>query len=203
MKYALINGNLLDGNIDMQVKRGYTILINDNKIEKVSKEKLSLDGYEVIDLKGEYVMPGLINLHVHLPSSGRPKRKPTDPVKLVKLLTSNALFRRIVLAVCESLAKTELLSGVTTIRTVGGVMDVDTKIRDRVKAKKVVGPRILASNMAISVPGGHMADSLAYACRDEEEARECVRKIASEAAMCMCLPAPPRAPQTFCSAAIR
>ncbi len=65
------------------------------------------------------------------------------------------------LKMCEGYAKTQLMSGVTTIRTVGGVEDVDTKIRDAILDGKMEGPRILAGNMAISVPGGHMAGSLA------------------------------------------
>jgi len=48
----------------------------------------------------------------------------------VKLITANALTRRIGVKLCEGYAKTELLSGVTTIRTVGGVADFDTITRD-------------------------------------------------------------------------
>ena len=180
MKTAFINGIILDGTLDMKPLEGYTILVNNEKIEDIVKDNNNLEGYKIIDLQGKYIMPGLINMHVHLPSSGRPKKKPSDPVKMVKVLTSNALFRRIVLSVCEGLAKTELRSGVTTIRTVGGVIDVDTKIRDRINSGKVVGPRVLASNMAISVPGGHMANSLAYPASNEEEARMYVDRIASE-----------------------
>jgi imidazolonepropionase-like amidohydrolase len=108
---------------------------------------------------GKYVLPGLINMHVHLPASGKPKKKASDPKKLVKLITFCALTNRIGVSMCEGYAKTELLSGVTTIRTVGGVADYDTKIRDLAAAGKILAPRVLASNMAVSVPGGHMAGS--------------------------------------------
>ena len=63
-------------------------------------------------------MPGLLNLHVHLPASGSPKKQ-GNPRKLVKFMTSMALTRRIALAMCEGYAKTQLLSGVTTIRISG------------------------------------------------------------------------------------
>ena len=43
-------------------------------------------------------------------------------------------------------AKTELMSGVTTIRTVGGLGSFDTKLRDEINAGTKVGPRILAAN---------------------------------------------------------
>lgn len=77
-------------------------------------------------------------------------------------------------------AKTQLLSGVTTIRTVGGIADFDTSIRDEINSRKRIGPRILASNMAISVHGGHMAGSLAYEASSPEEAANYVDIIAKE-----------------------
>ena len=81
---------------------------------------------------------------------------------------------------CAGFAKTELLSGVTTIRTVGGVADFDTIIRDRAAAGEIIAPRVVASNMAVSVPGGHMAGSLAYEARSAQEAADYVRRIAAE-----------------------
>ena len=126
------------------------------------------------------VLPGLINLHVHLPASGKPKKKASDPKKLVKLITANALTRRIGVKLCEGYAKTELLSGVTTIRTVGGVTDFDTIIRDLAAQGKILSPRVVASNMAVSVPGGHMAGSLAYEAKTPEEAAAYVERIAAE-----------------------
>ncbi len=115
-------------------------------------------------------MPGLINLHIHLPSSGKPSKKQTDAAKLVKLLTSTALSRKIAQTICEGNAKMQLMSGVTTVRTVGGITNFDTRIRDRILAGKVDGPRILAANMAVSVVEGHMAGSLAYEATSTEEA---------------------------------
>lgn len=178
MKYALINGHILNGTENMKVMDGYTVLINDDKIEDIVKDDISFSGYKIIDLNGQYLLPGLINLHVHLAGSGRPKKRASDPVKLVKLLTSNALLRKLTLTVCKNFAKTELMSGVTTIRTVGGVTNVDTQIRDKINEGKWVGPRILAANMAISVPNGHMVNSIAYPAKDPEDAKKLVRKIA-------------------------
>ncbi len=95
-------------------------------------------------------------------------------------MTSNRLLRSIMIRLCEGYAKTELMSGVTTIRTVGGVENVDSDIRDRIAKGKIIGPRILASNMAISVSGGHMAGSLAYTARSAKEARSLVKRIAKD-----------------------
>lgn len=178
--YALQNGILLDGQADMVPQTGKTIFIKDGMIAAVTDGQTGEAGYEPFDLAGQYIMPGLINLHVHLPASGKPKKKASDPRKLVKLILSNGLTRRFGLKLCADYAGTELLSGVTTIRTVGGVADFDTVIRDRVAAGALLGPRIVASNMAISVPGGHMAGSLAYEARSPEEAAAYVERIACD-----------------------
>ena len=76
---------------------------------------------------------------------------------------SSSLTRAVAYKMTSYFAKTELLSGVTTIRTVGGLGSFDTRLRDEIEAGAKIGPRILASNQGISVPGGHMAGSVAIA----------------------------------------
>ena len=178
-RYALVGGILLDGTRDMVPQTGKVVYVDGGKITAVEEGDVKA-GYETVALDGKYLLPGLINMHVHLPASGKPRKKPSDPKKLVKLITSNGLMRSIGVKICEGYAKTELLSGVTTIRTVGGVADFDTMIRDMSASGKILGPRVVASNMAVSVPGGHMAGSLAYEARTAGEAAAYVEKIAAE-----------------------
>lgn len=115
-------------------------------------------------------MPGLINMHVHLAGSGKPQKKQRDNEKLVRTILSTALTRKIAYQMVCGFARTELMSGVTTIRTVGGLADFDTRLRDEIAAGRRVGPRILAANEGISVPGGHMAGSVAVAAHSIPEA---------------------------------
>ncbi len=181
MKRAFTNLMLLDGSEHMTPRRGQAVLVDDDRIAAVLPERdCSLEGFEVIDLGGQYLMPGLINLHVHIPAGGKPSKKPMDAKKSVKLATSNALTRKYIEYMYKSYCRTELLSGVTTFRSVGGIENYDTWIRDRIAAGKATGPRILAANMAISVPGGHMAGSLAYEATTPAEAAAYVRKIAAD-----------------------
>lgn len=177
---AYINGIILNGKEDMQPLNGYCILTEGETIQDIVLNEAIPSNAEIIDLKGMYIMPGLINLHVHLPASGKPKKKQSDTKKLVKLMTGTALMRYIAKKMCEGYAKTQLYSGVTTIRTVGGIINLDSLIRDDIANNKIVGPRILASNMAVSVPDGHMAGSLAYEATTPEEAAYYVRKIAED-----------------------
>ena len=178
-KYAITNAVLLDGTEHMTPQTGKIVCIDGDRIVRICDGGAPA-GFEEVNLDGMYLMPGLINMHVHLPASGKPKKKPSDPKKLVKLITSNGLTRRVGVNMCADFAKTELLSGVTTIRTVGGVADFDTIIRDRAAAGEIIAPRVVASNMAVSVPGGHMAGSLAYEARSAQEAADYVRRIAAE-----------------------
>ena len=181
MKAAYINGVILDGKEDMAPVMGMTIITNGEFIESVQPADISLPAdCKVIDLGGKYIMPGLINMHVHIPASGKPTKKPSDPRMTVKLVTANKFTRKILEFVYKKGAKDELFSGVTTIRTVGGVEYYDTWLRDEIVAGKVLGPTILASNMAVSVPGGHMAGSLAYEATSAEEAARFVDKISKD-----------------------
>jgi len=171
MKDAYINGKIIDGTKDMQVKEGYAILLEQGKIKNiVLQEEADLTGYNVVDLKGNYIMPGLINMHVHLAGNGKPQKKQRDNAKLVNFLMSNPLTRAIAHNMVSGFAEMELLSGVTTIRTVGGIRDFDTRVRDEINCGKNRGPRILAGNEGISVPRGHMAGSVAIAAETIDDA---------------------------------
>ena len=170
MKYAYINGKILSGDKDMQVKHGLVIVTEGEKITDIVKEVPKSPDMKVVDLEGRYIMPGLINMHVHLAGNGKPQKKQRDNEKLVKTLMGTALSRAVAYKVVSDFARTELLSGVTTIRTVGGLGDFDTRLRDEIAAGKRVGPRILAANEGISVPGGHMAGSVAVAAHSMDEA---------------------------------
>lgn len=171
MKDAYINGKIIDGTKGMQVKEGYAILVEQGKIKNiVLQEEADLTGYNVVDLKGNYIMPGLINMHVHLAGNGKPQKKQRDNAKLVNFLMSNPLTRAIAHNMVSGFAEMELLSGVTTIRTVGGIRDFDTRVRDEINCGKNRGPRILAGNEGISVPHGHMAGSVAIAAETIDDA---------------------------------
>ena len=176
IKYVFTNGKILNGTKDMQVQEGQVILVGNERIteilpaEEAGKRNLKASGYEEIDLQGKYILPGLINMHVHLAGNGKPQKKQRDNEALVKKIMSNGLTKAIAYHMVCGFAKDELYSGVTTIRTVGGLGDFDTRLRDDIAAGKKPGPRILAANEGISVPGGHMAGSVAIAAGSIEEA---------------------------------
>lgn len=105
-KYALVNGVVLDGTRDMAPRTRLAVCVDGDRIAAVCDAADVPEGYARVDLGGKYLLPGLINLHVHLPASGKPRKKPSDPKKLVKLITSNGLMRRIGVKMCEGYART-------------------------------------------------------------------------------------------------
>ena len=179
MKYAFINGKILSGDENMSPTEGLDILVCDDKIEDVAPRG-EHPGYKIVDLDGAYVLPGLINMHVHLAGNGKPQKKQRDNAKLVRTIMGSALTRAVAYKMVRGFAEVELMSGVTTIRTVGGLGDFDTRLRDEITNGKRVGPRIVAANRGISVPGGHMAGSVAVEAKTPDEAVAYLEQIEGE-----------------------
>ncbi len=150
MKYALTNGAILDGTLSMRPLRGKTVIVNNGIIEEIEDcDRVNLNGCKIVDMRNGYLMPGLINLCVHLTSSGyvSEKQKPLTKER-IKKLTSNPLLSFIEQRKCANCAKTELLSGVTTICAENGIPGWDTALKNKIDAGKAIGPRLLISSPA-------------------------------------------------------
>ena len=93
MKTALINGTILDGTENTRPIEGKVILVDDDKITAIADEVPQ--GYETVDLSGKYILPGLINMHVHIPASGKPKKKQTNRGSSVRCRKSSTKCARI------------------------------------------------------------------------------------------------------------
>lgn len=181
-KIVLKNINLLDGTKDMTLQKRVNIEISGEKITKIFTGKIKENkNTKVIDLEGKYVVPGLINLHAHLPSSGKlSKKKLGDRSKLVKFVSNNFIGRVIGSLMVKKYALMALNSGVTTVRAVGGVSNLDSLLRDKINSGKILGPRLLVANSAIGVKGGHMDGTVAVAISSLEEAKEKIRTLKKE-----------------------
>ncbi|MCZ0857235.1 amidohydrolase family protein [Actinomyces israelii] len=98
-----------------------------------------------LDLPGSTLMPGLIETHDHLPTSGTAVEHPDYGPHEVARLTLNA-----------ARSARELLSvGVTSAQSLGARHYVDVAVRDAIDNGDVRGPRIIASGPQITTTGGH------------------------------------------------
>ena len=111
-----------------------------------------LDGYVtpensediVIDLKDKTVMPGLIDMHVHLESE----------LSLKSYIEPFILNEADIAFNSQKHAKITLMAGFTTVRDLGG-SGVNVSLRNAIAQEKVVGPRILTAEKALGTTGGH------------------------------------------------
>lgn len=146
-KQVLFKGfSLIDGTGAAPLENAFMI-VEDNKVKKLGKlvDVSSTNGYEVVDLHGKYLMPGLINAHVHI------LMEPVgDPNKL---MMSESKYKTLLRGVAN--LKKHLNSGTTYFRDMGGYDFMDIVLRDEVKSGLVEGPEFLASGKVVTMTGGH------------------------------------------------
>jgi imidazolonepropionase-like amidohydrolase len=128
-----------------EAKPEMTIIVEGNRIKDVVKgyAKAPADA-KVIDLKSRTVMPGLMDMHIHIENESNPKsyeekfrQNPSD-----------------VAYVAESFGMKTLMAGFTTVRDLGG-SGVNVSLRNAINAGLVDGPRIFTCEKSIATTGGH------------------------------------------------
>lgn len=179
--YALKNCHLIRGDLNRDLEKNMTVLVNEQGlIQGIGKSsELAIPShYKVIDLSGKYVMPGLINAHVHLFADGKPFSLSVSEgmLKFAYDRILNTKFGKNVLKKrMKRNALTALHAGVTTMRSVGEFFYTDVKLRDEINNGEFVGPNLLVSGFFLSVTGGHGAPFLALVGDSPWEARRNVR----------------------------
>ena len=123
-----------------------TIIVENEKILDVKKGFIASDKStdKIIDLKSKYVLPGLIDMHVHLEGE-------TDPKRYLKKYTENEADRAYG---SVKYAERTLLAGFTTVRDLGGT-GVNVSLRNAINSGDVIGPRIYTSEKSLGTTGGH------------------------------------------------
>ncbi len=131
-----------------------TIVVRDGKIESVTDGiKNAESGATLVDLSDRFVLPGLIDSHVHLTSDKAGVE--------AQLLSVSASIPANAYEAAVNARKT-LEAGFTTVRNLGDRFGVTLALRDAVAAGKVPGPRIVDAGTSISATSGHMDPTLGF-----------------------------------------
>lgn len=181
-RYAFIHANVLDGRPEMQPIPNTTVIVERGSITYVGPDDrapIPRDA-QIIDVDGAYLMPGLINMHVHLCGSGKPVSAGNAGALMKRF--DNKLGRAIVRRILKSSAQTQLASGVTTLRGAGDPLMCDIAVRDAINAGNYLGPRIIAPGCGITVPQGHGAGLFASIVTTPREAAAQVQELVARGA---------------------
>jgi len=128
-----------------KVLKEQTITVLGNQIVSVEKGYASAKaGQSIIDLKSKTVMPGFIDMHVHIEGE-------TNPKQYLETFTKNDAD---VAFTAAEIAERTLLSGFTTVRDLGG-SGVNVSLRNAINSGTTRGPRIYTAEKAIGTTGGH------------------------------------------------
>ena len=150
-KTLIYCGQLIDVT-KSEVQKEMTIVVQGNKIQDVVKGYSSATAADkIIDLKSKTVMPGLIDMHVHIEH----ETKKGQAIDKFVLNAADIAF--------ESLkyANITLLAGFTTVRDLGGT-GVNISLRNAIAKGFVVGPRIFTAGKSIATTGGHADPTNGY-----------------------------------------
>lgn len=143
MAYSLIhNGTLIDGNGGAPVRDG-AVLVQDNRIRAAGRKadlRLPAESITMIDAGGGWILPGLLDTHVHLLLEG---------IDIPRLLTTPFSLR--FYHALDHMRRT-LDAGITTVRDAGGA---DLGVKHAQASGLVAGPRMQISITALSTTGGH------------------------------------------------
>ena len=174
MKYVLKNCRVIDGTGSESVLENASVWIDGERILKITDAGiLAPAAYEVIDLEGKYVLPGLINMHAHLFGTGKPSKSMGggDAQKRIIRLASTKAGGVMLKSMIKGNLKTIVNSGVTTVRGVGDLFYSDIAARDSLRPGKSMAPHTYVSGPAVTVPGGHGDGTFAITGSTPEELR--------------------------------
>lgn len=144
-------GRIIDG-ISSSAIPEMTIIVEGTTISSIKKGYVPApSGATVIDLKDKTVLPGLIDMHVHLESQSAPD----NYINEFLLNPADIAFNATVYA------RNTLMAGFTTVRDVGGT-GVNISLRDAINAGDVVGPRIFTAGKSLATTGGHADPTNSY-----------------------------------------
>lgn len=146
-----------------------TVAVHDGKIVYAGKAKKWLPSLDQdiinLDFAGKYLLPGLIDCHVHLSGGGEPDSqfKADDGSMVLKMLSN---------------ARKNLAAGITTVRDLGGWREFEFTVRRSIQRGDFLGPRLMLAGRFISISesGADYYEGMYRVADGVEEVRKAVRE---------------------------
>lgn len=170
-RYLLIHAGTLLAVPGKPPKGPMTVVVRNDRIDRVVPGYLAPEGLgapgapvEVVDLTDRFVLPGLMDAHVHLrtePSFARRRteRGDRDPATGAESAVNAVIY-----------ARRSLAAGFTTLRDLGSDDESVFAVRNAINQGRILGPRILAAGSALAATGGH-GDSIPIGATGDPAAR--------------------------------
>jgi imidazolonepropionase-like amidohydrolase len=128
------------------VRRNASVVVRGRRIAEVRDGFVEVPGASVVDLRDSTVMPGFIDMHVHLVGlDDRMQSRLQQPFRDFEDEAYTALLN----------ARRTLLAGFTTVRDLGAEPRTILSLRDAINAGQFAGPTIVAAGAGVAVTGGH------------------------------------------------
>jgi len=145
-------GKLIDTR-NGKVLTNKTIVVSGTTIQSVQDGFITPTSAEdkVLDFSKKTVMPGWIDMHVHV-------EEETNPNRYLEEFTQNDAD---IAYVAQDIAKRTLMAGFTTVRDLGG-SGVNVSLRNAINKGLVIGPRIFTAEKALASTGGHADPTNGY-----------------------------------------
>ena len=161
----MVGATLIDGNGGSPVK-DTSIVVRNGVIEEVGNRKSVrlVDSIQTIDISGFYLMPSLIDSHVHFGGFG--SANPSD-------WGAESESLQAIRAVAK--ARKMLDYGFTTVRSGGGALKFDIDLRKAVEEGTIIGPRIMACGLRLCRSGA--SEAPVGTVDGVEEIRKAIRKL--------------------------
>lgn len=165
---AIVGGQLIDGFGGPPVHNA-VVIVHGNKIEAAGRKgEISIPaGAKIISAEGATVMPGIMDMHVHLMIIGHGDYDHWDRAYAGK-------FRDVIMPIA---AKELLLAGVTTVRDVGAPLEDVLPVRDRINRGEIPGPRVFASGPFLQKVVPELERSYRWEVHGAEDARAKTKKL--------------------------
>lgn len=156
--YAFVNAKVFNSE-NGEFSPLSTVVVQDGIISSVGPNDQTVlpAGTRSIDLQGKYLMPGLINAHVHLTLSGKPSKATKagkSQQRLLKILETG-MGKSVLRKMMAQNLSDQLNSGVTTSRSLGDLFYADVEVRDMITSGKIPGPRLYVAGPIITTTHGH------------------------------------------------